>query len=95
MRRPWPALGRSATGGKKKKKEEREKKRKNIDNYSSTFSRQPIVPIFKSFLSQTTVNNYYYTLCNCPEERISHLNSGESLKSPIKGGILKVKVCVC
>jgi hypothetical protein len=32
---------------------------------------------------ETSVNNYYYTLLNIPEERRSHLLCGESLKSGV------------
>jgi hypothetical protein len=41
---------------------------------------QPLGPIFKG-CPETSVNNYESILHNIPEDRRSHLHSGESLKS--------------
>jgi len=32
---------------------------------------------------ETSVRNYHYSVCNSPEEHISHLQHGESLESLI------------
>jgi hypothetical protein len=55
--------------------------------FCTDVSGQPICPIFKGQEVQpigcpeTSVQNYNSTLCNIPEDRISHLHRGGSLKS--------------